>query len=43
MSGQTLLGLDFGTRFVGIAVGDTETRTAHPLFKAFVKACLRKK
>ncbi len=29
--GQTLLAFDFGTRFVGIAVGDTETRTAHPL------------
>ena len=30
-SGQTLFAFDFGTRFVGIAVGDTETRTAHPL------------
>jgi putative holliday junction resolvase len=28
---QTLLAFDFGTRFVGIAVGDTETRSAHPL------------
>ena len=31
MTGETLLAFDFGTRFVGIAVGDTETRTAHPL------------
>jgi putative Holliday junction resolvase len=30
-SGQTLLAFDFGTRYVGIAVGDSETRTAHPL------------
>ena len=28
---QTLLAFDFGTRFIGIAVGDTETRIAHPL------------
>lgn len=28
---QTLLAFDFGTRFIGIAVGDTETRSAHPL------------
>ena len=28
---QTLLAFDFGTRFIGIAVGDTETRCAHPL------------
>jgi putative Holliday junction resolvase len=28
---QTLLAFDFGTRFVGIAVGDTETKSAHPL------------
>ena len=31
LRGQTLLAFDFGTRFVGIAVGDTETCTAHPL------------
>ena len=31
MSGHTLLGFDFGTRYTGIAVGDTETRSAHPL------------
>lgn len=31
MRGQTLFAFDFGTRFVGIAVGDTETLTAHPL------------
>jgi len=30
-SSQTLLAFDFGTRYVGIAVGDTKTRTAHPL------------
>ena len=29
--GQTVFAFDFGTRFVGIAVGDTETRTAHAL------------
>jgi putative Holliday junction resolvase len=28
---RTLLAFDFGTRFIGIAVGDTETRCAHPL------------
>ncbi len=28
---HTLLAFDFGTRFIGIAVGDTETRIAHPL------------
>ncbi|MFM9969607.1 MAG: Holliday junction resolvase RuvX [Burkholderiales bacterium] len=28
---QTLLGFDFGTRYIGIAVGDSETRSAHPL------------
>jgi putative Holliday junction resolvase len=28
---RTLLAFDFGTRFVGIAVGDTETKSAHPL------------
>ena len=31
MRGETLLAFDFGTRFIGIAVGDTETRGAHPL------------
>jgi putative Holliday junction resolvase len=27
----TLVGFDFGTRRVGVAVGETETRIAHPL------------
>jgi len=27
----TLLGFDFGTRRLGVAVGETETRIAHPL------------
>lgn len=27
----TVLAFDFGTRFTGVAVGETETRTAHPL------------
>jgi len=27
----TLLGFDFGTRRIGVAVGETETRLAHPL------------
>lgn len=27
----TVLGLDFGKRFIGVAIGEHETRTAHPL------------
>lgn len=30
-SGHTILAFDFGTRWVGVAVGDTETRLANPL------------
>lgn len=30
-SDTTVLAFDFGTRRVGVAVGDLETRTAHPL------------
>ena len=29
--GHTLLAFDFGARWIGVAVGDTETRLAHPL------------
>jgi putative Holliday junction resolvase len=29
--GHTILAFDFGTRWVGVAVGDTETRIANPL------------
>ncbi len=29
--GHTVLAFDFGTRWIGVAVGDTETRIAHPL------------
>lgn len=29
--GSTVLAIDFGTRTLGVAVGDTETRIAHPL------------
>lgn len=28
---STVLAFDFGARYLGLAVGDTETRTAHPL------------
>ncbi len=31
VSGHTILAFDFGTRWVGVAVGDTETRIANPL------------
>ena len=31
VSGHTLLAFDFGTRWIGVAVGDTETRIANPL------------
>ena len=31
VSGHTLLAFDFGSRWIGVAVGDTETRLAHPL------------
>lgn len=30
-SSATVLAFDFGERFVGVAVGDTETRLAHPV------------
>ena len=30
-SGHTILAFDFGERYVGVAVGDTETRIANPL------------
>lgn len=30
-SGHRILAFDFGTRYVGVAVGDTETRVAAPL------------
>jgi putative Holliday junction resolvase len=30
-SGHTILAFDFGERYVGVAVGDTETRLANPL------------
>jgi len=29
--GGTVLGFDYGTRFIGVAVGDRVTRIAHPL------------
>ena len=28
---ETLLAFDFGERYIGVAVGDTETRLAHPV------------
>jgi len=31
LSGHTILAFDFGTRWIGVAVGDTETRIASPL------------
>jgi putative Holliday junction resolvase len=31
VSGHTILAFDFGTRWIGVAVGDTETRLANPL------------
>ena len=31
VSGHTVLAFDFGTRWIGVAVGDTETRLANPL------------
>jgi len=31
VSSHTLLAFDFGARWIGVAVGDTETRLAHPL------------
>jgi putative Holliday junction resolvase len=31
VSGHTILAFDFGTRWIGVAVGDTETRIASPL------------
>jgi putative Holliday junction resolvase len=31
VSGHTILAFDFGSRWIGVAVGDTETRHAHPL------------
>ena len=31
MSGGTVLAFDFGERYIGIAVGDTQTSMAHPL------------
>jgi len=31
MNAQTVLGFDFGTSFIGVAVGQTVTRTANPL------------
>jgi len=31
VSGHTILAFDFGTRWIGVAVGDTETRIATPL------------
>jgi putative Holliday junction resolvase len=31
VSGHTILAFDFGARWIGVAVGDTETRLAHPL------------
>ena len=31
VSGHTILAFDFGERWVGVAVGDTETRLASPL------------
>ena len=31
VSGHTILAFDFGSRWIGVAVGDTETRFASPL------------
>jgi putative Holliday junction resolvase len=31
VSGHTILAFDFGARWIGVAVGDTETRIANPL------------
>jgi putative Holliday junction resolvase len=31
VSGHTILAFDFGTRWIGVAVGDTETRLASPV------------
>ena len=31
VSGHTILAFDFGTRWIGVAVGDTETRIASPV------------
>jgi putative Holliday junction resolvase len=31
VSGHTILAFDFGSRWIGVAVGDTETRLASPL------------
>jgi putative pre-16S rRNA nuclease len=31
VSGHTILAFDFGSRWIGVAVGDTETRLATPL------------
>ncbi|HTQ74250.1 MAG TPA: Holliday junction resolvase RuvX [Burkholderiales bacterium] len=31
LSGHTILAFDLGTRWIGVAVGDTETRIASPL------------
>jgi len=31
VSGHTVLAFDFGARWIGVAVGDTETRLANPL------------
>lgn len=31
VSGHTILAFDFGARWIGVAVGDTETRVASPL------------
>jgi putative Holliday junction resolvase len=31
VSGHTILAFDFGARWIGVAVGDTETRLAHPV------------
>ena len=31
VSGHTIVAFDFGTRWIGVAVGDTETRLASPL------------
>jgi putative Holliday junction resolvase len=31
VSGHTILAFDFGSRWIGVAVGDTETRIANPV------------
>jgi putative Holliday junction resolvase len=31
VSGHTIIAFDFGSRWIGVAVGDTETRLANPL------------